>query len=153
MIVNSKRIVQKVVLGGVVFDKEKKFLIMQRNENEDIYPGLWELPSGKKEELEEAEASLLREIKEEVGVDVEVIIPVSVFNYQIEKPDEIRDSTQINFLVKIKGDQEVHISKEHQNYAWVGIDELGKYDISDATKKVLVRAFELLPILKQQKNV
>jgi len=147
---SDKKVVQKVVLGGVVFSKEHKFLIMQRNENEDIYPGLWELPSGKKEELEEAEASLLREIKEEAGVDVEIVVPVSVFNYQIEKPDEIRDSTQINFLVKIKDGQEVHISEEHQNYAWVDKDELNKYGISDATKKVLLKAFELLKKLNIQ---
>ncbi len=141
---SSKKIVQKVVLGGVVFDKGQKFLVMQRNENEDIYPGLWELPSGKKEELEDAEASLLREIKEEAGIDVEIILPVSIFNYQIEKTEEIRDSTQINFLVKMKRDQEVHISKEHQNFAWVGKDELNKYNFSDATKRVLLKAFEIL---------
>lgn len=146
----DKKVVQKVVLGGVVFSKEQKFLVMQRNENEDIYPGLWELPSGKKEELEEAEASLLREIKEEAGVDVEIVVPISVFNYQIEKPEEIRDSTQINFLVKIKDDQEVHISEEHQNYAWVDKDDLNKYNISDATKKVLLKAFELLEKLNIQ---
>lgn len=147
---DSKKIIQKVVLGGVVFDKEAKFLIMQRHEDEDVYPGLWELPSGKKEELEKAEDSLLREIMEEAGVDVEIVMPVSVFNYQIEKPDEIRDSTQINFLVKMKNSQEVHISKEHQNYAWVGTDELNNYGMSEETKKVLVKAFELIKKLNIQ---
>jgi 8-oxo-dGTP pyrophosphatase MutT (NUDIX family) len=142
--VDSKKVVQKVVLGGVVIGKDAKFLIMQRHDNEDIYPGLWELPSGKKEELEEAESSLIREIKEEAGVDVEILLPVSVFNYQIEKPDELRDSTQINFLVKIKEGQEVKISDEHQAYAWVGKGELDNYGMSEATKGVLVKAFALL---------
>lgn len=146
----NKKVVQKVVLGGVVFDTKGKFLIMQRNENEDIYPGLWELPSGKKEELEEAKDSLLREIKEETGMDVEIVMPISVFNYQIEKPEEIRDSTQINFLVKKKDGQEVNISEEHQNYAWVSKDELAKYEISEQTKKVLVTASELLRKLNIQ---
>lgn len=117
---------------------------MQRHEDEDIYPGLWELPSGKKEELENAEDSLLREIKEEAGIDVEIVMPVSVFNYQIEKPEEVRDSTQINFLVKIVNGQEVQISNEHQNYAWVSVDELDGYGMSEETKNVLLKAFKLL---------
>ena len=45
----NKPIIQKIVLAGVVFNKQGKALILQRNDNEDIYPGMWELPSGKRE--------------------------------------------------------------------------------------------------------
>lgn len=47
----TKNIIQKVVVGGVIFNDDK-VLIVQRNSNEDIFPDLWELPSGKKEDLE-----------------------------------------------------------------------------------------------------
>lgn len=99
---SEKKIITKVVLAGVIADKDK-ILILQRNKDEDIFPELWELPSGKKELLETSEKSLLREIKEETGLKVEIVKPISVFDYQIEKEIEIRDTTQINFLVEIKG--------------------------------------------------
>ena len=136
------KIVQKIVLGGVVV-KDGKVLILQRHKDEDIYPEMWELPSGKQEPLEASEQSLIREIKEETGLDVEVIMPFSVFNYQIEKPGEIKDSTQINFLVKTLNNI-VILSKEHQNYAWIELSEIEKYNLSDKTKKVIKDGFSLV---------
>ena len=85
---NHKTIIQKIVLGGVII-KNNKVLILQRNKDEDIFPNMWELPSGKKEPLETSENSLIREIKEETGLDIKIAMPFFVFDYQIEKPEEI----------------------------------------------------------------
>jgi len=142
----NKQIIQKIVLGGVVI-KDGKILILQRHENEEIYPGMWELPSGKRELLEPWDDSLMREIKEETGIDVEIIMPFSVFDYQIEKEKEIHDSTQINFLVKpIKG-AEVKLSNEHQNHAWISKEEIDKYNLTKATKIVIKKAFDIAALL------
>ncbi len=142
----DKNIVQKVVLGGVIIE-DNKILILQRNMNEDIYPGLWELPSGKKENLETAEIALIRELKEETGLEVEPIIPFDVFNYQIEKTDIIKDSTQINYLVKNKSELKVILSDEHQDYKWISQNEINFYNLSDSTKNVIEKAFKLAPFL------
>ena len=139
----NKKIVQKIVLGGVVM-KEGEVLILQRHKNEDIYPNMWELPSGKREPFELSENSLIREVREETGLDVKIVIPFSVFDYQIEKPDEIRDSTQINFLVTLVNNQVVVLSEEHQEFAWITREEIDKYDITEATKNVIQEAFEII---------
>lgn len=140
----NKLIQQKIVLGGVVV-RDGKVLILQRSEDETVLPGLWELPSGKKEPLEESEKALVREVEEETGLKVKIKAVVSVFDYQIEKPDVIRDSTQINFLVEVvDGNYEVKTSDEHQAVAWVSKDELNKYEISDPVKKVIVETFNLM---------
>lgn len=139
----NKNIVQKIVLGGVII-KDDKILILQRHKNEDIYPNMWELPSGKREPLEPSEESLIREVKEETGLDVRIILPFSVFDYQIEKPKEIRDSTQINFLVIPINNGGVKISDEHQAYAWIRSEEIDKYDLTDAIKNVIRKAFEVM---------
>jgi len=146
---DSKKVIQKVVVGGVII-KDSQILIVQRNKNEDIYPNLWELPSGKKEDLETVESSLIREIKEETGLDIKPIIPFDVFNYQIDKPDVVKDSTQINYLVRLVDEQnepQVIISEEHQDYKWVKIEEVDLFNLSDSTKKVIKRAFELASVL------
>ena len=138
-----KKIVQKIVLGGVVFDRDK-VLILQRHQDEDIFPCMWELPSGKREPLEDSYNSLFREIKEETGLEVKIIMPCSIFDYQIEKPQEIRDSTQINFIVKSVGIAKVKLSVEHQDFAWINCQELEKFTLSESTKAVLKKAFELM---------
>jgi len=138
----KKPIIQKIVLAGLIFNKTGNVLILQRHANEDIYPNMWELPSGKREPLEPSNDSLLREIKEETGLIVKVVQPSSVFEYQIEKPDEIRDSTQINFIVKTKSSK-VKLSEEHQDYAWISKGDLDKYEMSAETKQVIADAFNL----------
>ena len=146
---NNKNVVQKVVLGGVIV-KNKQILIVQRSMNEDVYPGLWELPGGKKEDLETAEEALIREIKEEVGVEIVPVMPFDVFNYTVDKPNVIKDSTQINYLVKPKNKNNqlaVVTSEEHQDYKWIKSDELDNYNLSDLTKQVIQKAFKLASIL------
>lgn len=140
---SCKKIVQKIVLAGVIV-KNGKILILQRHKNESIFPNMWELPSGKREFLEPSKRCLLREIKEETGLDINIIMPFFVFDYQIKKPTEIRDSTQINFLVKPRGNKDVILSSEHQAFAWVGEKEISRYKISEATKKTIKKAFKLL---------
>lgn len=144
---NNKKIIQKIVLGGVVI-KDGKILILQRHKDEKIFPNMWELPSGKKEPLEISEESLLREIKEETGLNVKIIMPFAVFDYQIENKNEIRDSTQINYLVIPLDNSEVKLSQEHQKLAWVKKNEIHNYNITEKTKKVIEKAFELIDLSK-----
>jgi len=140
----DKPIVQKIVLAGVIFNKQGKVLTLQRSVNEDVFPGMWELPSGKREFFESSHDSLAREIKEESGLDVKIIQPFFVFEYRIEKPNEVRDSTQINFIVT-SDSSGVKLSDEHQDFAWISQDEITKYDMSSETKKIIQTAIDLYP--------
>src|SRR3989338_7885889 len=106
----TKQVVQKIVVAAAVM-KNENILLLQRHAHEDILPNLWELPSGRLEPFETSEAGVRREVKEEAGLDIRVIMPFAVFEYQIEKADEIRDTTQINFLIEPIGDSEVVLSE------------------------------------------
>lgn len=59
-----------------------KFLVVQRSENMKL-PLKWEFPGGKIEEGETAEECIIREIKEELGIKIELIhrLNTSDFNY------------------------------------------------------------------------
>lgn len=131
----GKRIVQKVVAGSLIINNGK-VLIIQRASDEKILPNIWEFPSGKKEPMEKAQEAAKRECKEETGLDVKIEKPVGVFNFGWEKEDEIRDATEIVFYAVPVGKTEVHLSSEHQNFAWVTKDEINKYNASAETKKI-----------------
>lgn len=136
-----KQIIQKIIVAGIVI-RNNKVLIIQRSADEESYPNLWELPSGKRDFLELSETAVIREVKEETGLDVKVIMPISVFEFKNEKPNEIRDSTQINFLVKyVSG--EVMLSSEHQNFSWITKDKLKDYEVSDTVEEAILKAFEV----------
>lgn len=69
---NRARIVDVAV--GVVVDAEGRVLIGQRVEGKP-YAGWWEFPGGKFEAGEDAHAALVRELHEELGLEVEVSNP------------------------------------------------------------------------------
>ncbi|MEW6374290.1 MAG: 8-oxo-dGTP diphosphatase MutT [Thermodesulfobacteriota bacterium] len=59
-----------IVTAGVIIE-QRKVLVTQRKENSS-HGLLWEFPGGKVEEGEEPRKALRRELKEELGIEVEV---------------------------------------------------------------------------------
>lgn len=82
----------KIRPTGVLIE-DGKILIIQQKVNEDR---LWSLPGGKLEHGETLEGALIREIKEETGLDAEVIKLL----YVCEKPDANPPLIHIAFLPK-----------------------------------------------------
>jgi 8-oxo-dGTP diphosphatase len=134
------KIVERIGVAGVVMNGGK-VLIIQRAADDDYMPNLWEIPSGKREPSEKTIDGAKRETEEESGLKVEIGFPVGVFEYTVEKFDEIRNVTQISFLAKPVNGTEVHLSNEHQNFAWITENEIDKYKISPETKEIIKKAF------------
>lgn len=132
-----KIVVQKVIAGVAIVEKGK-VLIIQRSADEKIFPNLWEFPSGKKEPMEKIEDAAKRETKEETGLNVKIGKPITVFNFGWEKENEIRDATEIVFLGEIEGSPEIKLSSEHQNFAWITINKIKNYNISEETRNVIM---------------
>jgi len=140
------RVFRIVVAAAIV--KEEVVLLLQRKADEKVYPGLWELPSGKREFNETSVEALVREVKEETGLSVMVERPISVFEYVVETLTEIRDTTQINFLARPANLQEtVKINKEeHQTARWFTKENLlSLQNISEETRKCALVALENQP--------
>ena len=63
------------VVAGVITDARGRILLARRTEGRDL-AGRWEFPGGKHEPGETAEVALMRELREELGIEVEVGAPV-----------------------------------------------------------------------------
>ena len=94
-----------------------EFLLLKRSEKE-IYPGLWQMVSGKIHQGEKAFETALREIKEETGLTPQEFWTAPNINsfYYPEK-----DSVSILpvFAALVDKDSKVEISDEHSDYKWV----------------------------------
>lgn len=108
---NRNKIV--VAVKGVILN-EGKVLIVQRSNYDQIGAGTWECAGGKIEFGEELETALIREIKEEVGLDVQVdkILYASSFH-----TDPARQVVILTYLCR-SSQKEVTLSHEHMNYCW-----------------------------------
>ena len=133
-----KPIEVRICVGAVIV-KDRKVLIVQRVADEEAYPNLWELPSGRKEPLESLEDGLRREVSEETGLEIMINELIMAFQYSYDSKGTIKDVTELVYRSDwISG--EVKISSEHQNYAWITLDELENYNISKETKEAITLA-------------
>ena len=136
----KKKVIQRVVVGGLIF-KGGKLLLLQRSDDEDVFPSQWEIPSGKKDNLEIVTDCLVREMWEETGLRVKPLQPIQAFNYQIEKENEIRDNTQINYTLEVIGSYKITLSKEHQKFSWVDPDDVNGYEMTNLMKEIVMGSF------------
>ncbi len=58
-----------IVVAAALVDQEGRVLLQQRAEGRQM-AGLWEFPGGKVEPGERPDAALVRELREELGIDV-----------------------------------------------------------------------------------
>src|SRR5688572_31576776 len=63
------------VVAGVIRDARGRVLLARRTEGRDL-AGLWEFPGGKHEPGETAQAALTRELREELGIEIEIGSPL-----------------------------------------------------------------------------
>src|SRR5829696_2840375 len=68
---------------AAVIERAGKYLITQRRSTA-VLPGLWEFPGGKVEPGESDEAALRREVRERIGVDVEVKARIASRHHQYD---------------------------------------------------------------------
>ena len=59
-----------IVVAGALIDADQRVLVQQRPAGKAL-AGLWEFPGGKVESGETPEAALVRELREELGIEVD----------------------------------------------------------------------------------
>ena len=105
------------VAAGII-QREDKFLIAQRHRN-DSHGLMWEFPGGTLNPHECGEDGIVRELMEELNIEVEV---VRYYGYYTEPPIWVQ-----YYLVKyVSGDLKL---VEHEQAVWVTLEQLLDYDL------------------------
>lgn len=113
-----------------------KVLVVQRS-NSMTLPNKWEFPGGKVEENETEQECILREIKEELNIDIELVqrLTPTIYNYPNQS---IR---LIPFLSNYSGGK-LELA-EHHGFQWLLKNELLELDWAEAD----------IPIVKEYLNL
>lgn len=97
---------------------EPEFLVLQRSDDEEIYPGLWQIVSGGIESGEKAYEAALREVREETGFR-----PLSLYNTPLTNTFYFFTNDSVNvspvFAAEIDPRQKVKLSDEHKDFRWL----------------------------------
>jgi len=116
---------------GVVWDRDRQLILIDRRLPEGELAGYWEFPGGKIEPNEDAIACIKRELKEELEIDVEVGDHLITIDHEYE-------TLKVSLIVH----QCIHVSGEPQAIAcseirWVRVDELDSYQLPAANYQIV----------------
>jgi 8-oxo-dGTP diphosphatase len=114
-----------LTVAGGILEENGMYLIAQRKRDDD-YGLKWEFPGGKLDEGETGEECIVRELMEELCIEVEVI---DFYDEFVED-----DITILYYLVRrVSGKFTLN---DHEKLQWVFLDELGDYDLLSGDREI-----------------
>jgi 8-oxo-dGTP diphosphatase len=118
------------VVAAAITDARGRVLLARRTEGRDL-AGQWEFPGGKREPGESPEQALVRELREELGIEVTIGPPVIAVAQQYPHK---RLRLDVRRVTRWRGTPRGH---EGQALAWVPRDKLPAYAMPPADRPVV----------------
>jgi len=128
---------------GAIIVQNGKILIVRRSSEPG--KGKWSVPGGLVELGETVEQAVVREVREECGLDVEVDRLIDVVDSMtFDRNGRLKYHFIIlDFFVKIKGG-ELRPGDDAKEAMWVPLEEVENYDLTKTFKEFLKRNMEKL---------
>jgi 8-oxo-dGTP diphosphatase len=128
-----------LVAAAALVDSDGRVLIAQRPQGKQL-AGLWEFPGGKVEPGETPEAALIRELREELGIEVTqaCLAPFVFASHAYE------DFHLLMPLFLIRRWTGTFVAHEHAALRWVKPARLGEYPMPPADEPLVAWLRDLL---------
>src|SRR4030042_5033635 len=124
------------VTCAIIRNEDNEVLIVQRGEKTD-HPFKWEFPGGKMRNGETEEECIIREIREELSMEVIIFSKAE----QVVHDYGHKEITLIPFICDTL--DELPVLSEHADFRWVSPGDLGSVDFCEADITVALRYMEI----------
>jgi 8-oxo-dGTP diphosphatase len=128
-----------LVTAAALIDADGRVLLAQRPEGKPM-AGLWEFPGGKVHNGETPERALIRELDEELGIDVEASC-LAPFTFASHAYPDFHLLMPLYVCRKWSG---IVTAREGQQLKWVRPPRLGDYPMPPADKPLVAMLRDLL---------
>jgi 8-oxo-dGTP diphosphatase len=115
----------RLTVKAVILDDQQRCLLVRRSASNGSFVGCWEWPGGKLEEGEDFATALLREAREETGLEVRITGLAGATMYEMPQLHVVLLCMEAR---RVSG--ELRLSEEHDDLAWAPLGELARYPFS-----------------------
>ena len=118
---------------GIVKNRNK-ILILKKSAHYYNYPNRWSFCSGYVKEFESAEDTVLREIKEETGLNAKIAKRGRLL--QVHDKNNGKNWVMMVFLCEVKSSN-VKLDHENAKFRWINYNDIKKYNTVPGLQKDL----------------
>ena len=127
----------RLTVKAVILDGQQRCLLVRRSAFNRSFVGCWEWPGGKVDEGEDFATALLREAREETGLEVQITGLAGATLYEMPALHMVLLCMEASIV-----SGELRLSEEHDDFAWVPLSELPQWNILETMKPVLKNLLE-----------
>lgn len=97
-----------------------ELLIVKRSAADNFLPNVWEFPGGGVEDGETLQKALVRELKEEINIDISTIKTKLIgISEELSAGKDSKHDIQFNYEVILSDKLPITLSREHSEYDWI----------------------------------
>jgi 8-oxo-dGTP diphosphatase len=126
------------IVAAIICNSDKSQLFITKRPDHVHKGGFWEFPGGKVEAGESREAAMVRELEEEIGIQVTEQTPFEHFEY--DYPDK---SLVFDFMLVTEFTNQPY-GREGQQGQWVDIRRLDEFEFPEANRPIVERVIKEL---------
>lgn len=130
---------QRIIVCPII-ENNGDYLLCKMANDRGVFPGQWALSGGGMEPGETIEEALRREIREELGEELQITeIAPWTFRDDIRVktyPDGRKEEIYMLYLIFdcISANRQVTFNDEFQEIKWVSPNDIGQLDLNEATR-------------------
>lgn len=122
-----------LAIKAVIFDEQKRCLLIRRSGHNQHFVGCWEWPGGKVDPGEDFAIAVAREAREEIALEIEIIGVAGATQFEMPKVSVVL----LCLEARVTGGT-LKLSEEHDESAWVPLSELAQWKLADQVRDFML---------------
>lgn len=123
-----------LAVKAVLLNDAGETLLLRRSAENTSFVGCWEWPGGKVDPGEDFAIAVVRETKEETGLDVEITGLAGATEFAMPKVNVVL----LCMEARITSANEIALSHEHDAWAWAPLTDLATYNLAPASRDFVI---------------
>jgi 8-oxo-dGTP diphosphatase len=123
----------RLAVKAVILDARKRCLVIRRSNACRNFVGCWEWPGGKVDPEEEFATAVIREVREETSLEVEITGFTGATCFEMPAVHVVL----LCMAARIR-DGEIRLSEEHDQFAWVPLAELERWRLPEQLRPLML---------------
>ncbi len=125
------------IFNALIFNEKGEILLLKRSEDDRYFPGHYNILSGKLEDKEGYIEGLMREVKEEIGVEISSSNIIEQQGFEFTRWKGIIWKMQ-PFRILFSG-AEMVLNEEHLRYVWIKPEEVDGLELTPQVMDMIER--------------